>query len=184
MERIWTISCSEYGMVRMIISRSSRSTGTPCGAITSVPRTVHMPRLVAKMTMGARVDSRARLRYVKHSMSSMCTSSIKRTPGTSSAIPWSMYLLTTLLISARSFSVISVFFGFIICPIMLTRSCPPCGFALARSRSCRVTSCTTSLRLCTSPFGSGTYSSASRSYSVAKASERPTRFTAPELAST
>jgi hypothetical protein len=52
-------------------------------------------------------------------------SSMKSTPGTSSAIPWSMYLLTTLLISPRSFSVISVFLGFIICPIIDARSCPP-----------------------------------------------------------
>ena len=35
--------------------------------------TWQMPRLVAKMTMGARLLSRARFRYVKHSMSSMCT---------------------------------------------------------------------------------------------------------------
>eukprot|EP00962_Isochrysis_galbana_P050094 scaffold21556_cov120-Isochrysis_galbana.AAC.7 len=62
MERIWTISCSAYGMVLMIIRRSSRSTGTPCGATTSVPRTVHMPRLVAKITMGASVDSSARFK--------------------------------------------------------------------------------------------------------------------------
>ena len=65
---------------------------------------VHLPRLVAKMTMGAMVDSRARCRYVKHSMSSMCTSSMNSTPGTSSAMPWSMYLLTTLLISLRNLS--------------------------------------------------------------------------------
>jgi hypothetical protein len=37
---------------------------------------------------------------------------MKSTPGTSSATPWSMYLLTTLSISARSFSVISVLRGF------------------------------------------------------------------------
>ncbi len=37
-------------------------------------------------------------------MSSMCTSSMNRTPGTSSAMPWSMYLLTTLLISFRNLS--------------------------------------------------------------------------------
>ncbi len=47
------------------------------------------------------------------------------TPGTSSATPWSMYLFTTLLISVLSFSVISVFFGFISCPIILKTSCPP-----------------------------------------------------------
>jgi len=64
------------------------------------------------MTIGASVDSSALLRKVNDSISSMCTSSIKRTPGTNSAMPCSMYLFTTLLISALSFSVISVFFGF------------------------------------------------------------------------
>ena len=50
-------------------------------------------------------------------------------------MPWSMYRLTTRLISVRSFSVISVFRGFIIEPIIDTKSWPPCGFAFARSRS-------------------------------------------------
>jgi len=108
---------------------------------------------------------------------------MNRTPGTSSATPVSMYRFTTLLISARSFSVISVFFDFIMAPMTLMMSWPPCGLALAESRSCSVTSCTISFFLCTSPLGSGTYSSASRSNSVAYASHRPTRFTDPELAS-
>ena len=59
----------------------------------------------------------------------------------------------------------------------------PWGLALATSRSCKVTSWMTSFRLCTSPLGNGTYSSASRSNSVANASLLPRRFTAPELAS-
>jgi hypothetical protein len=63
------------------------------------------------------------------------TSSMKSTPGTSSATPWSMYLLTTLLISSLSLSVISVILGFINCPIMLMISCPPCGLAFATSKS-------------------------------------------------
>ena len=50
------------------------------------------------------------------------------------------------------------------------------GRALATSRSCSVTSCITSFFLCTSPFGSGTYSSASRSNSVAYVSDRPWRY--------
>mmetsp|Transcript_3864 Transcript_3864/g.17009 ORF Transcript_3864/g.17009 Transcript_3864/m.17009 type:complete len:235 (-) Transcript_3864:962-1666(-) len=69
--RIFTISSAAYGSVRMMTRRSRRSTGTPCGADMSVPLISQMPRLVAKMTMGAREDSSARLRYVKHSMSSM-----------------------------------------------------------------------------------------------------------------
>lgn len=56
------------------------------------------------MTIGEMEDSRARCRYVKHSMSSMWTSSTKSTPGTNSAMPWSMYLFTTLFISPRSLS--------------------------------------------------------------------------------
>ena len=40
--------------------------------------TWQMPRLVAKMTMGARLDSSARFRNVKHSMSSMCTCAAPR----------------------------------------------------------------------------------------------------------
>jgi hypothetical protein len=92
---------------------------------------------------------------------------MKSTPGTRSATPWSMYRLTTLLISCRSFSVISVFLGFMSWPIMLIMSWPPWGRALATSRSCSVTSWTISFFLCTSPLGMGTYSSASRSNSVA-----------------
>lgn len=65
---------------------------------------MQFPRLEAKMTMGEIEDSSARCRYVKHSISSMWTSSTKSTPGTSSAMPWSMYLFTTLFISPRSLS--------------------------------------------------------------------------------
>jgi hypothetical protein len=56
------MSSTEYGMRRTISIRSSKSTGTPCGAIISVPLIVQMPRFVAKTTMGASVDSRARFR--------------------------------------------------------------------------------------------------------------------------
>lgn len=41
------------------------------------------------------------------------------------------------------------------------------GLALATSKSCKVTSWMISFFLCTSPLGKGTYSSASRSNSVA-----------------
>lgn len=47
------------------------------------------------------------------------------------------------------------------------------GRALATSKSCRVTSWIISFFLCTSPFGKGTYSSASRSNSVAYVSHLP-----------
>lgn len=68
------------------------------------------------------------------------TSSMKRTPGINSAIPWSMYELTTLLISARNLSVTSVLRPLTSCPMTLMMSCPPCGRAFAMSRSCSVTS--------------------------------------------
>lgn len=48
------------------------------------------PLFEANTTMGAMLLSSARWRYVKHSMSSMCTSSTNSTPGTSSATPWSI----------------------------------------------------------------------------------------------
>lgn len=147
-------------MVLMMSNLSSRSIGMPWGETMSVPLMVQMPLLVARMTIGARVDSKALLRKVKHSMSSICTSSMKSTPGTSSATPWSIYRFTTLLIYDRSFSVTSVFLGFITCPIRLMKSFPPWGLALAISRSCKVTSWTISFFLWTSPFGRGTYSSA------------------------
>lgn len=64
--------------------------------------TGQIPLLVAKTTMGAKLDSKARLRKVKHSMSSICTSSINKTPGINSATPCSMYLFTTCIDKAQS----------------------------------------------------------------------------------
>lgn len=52
-----------------------------------VPLISLVPLLVARMTMGLSLLSRALLRKVKHSMSSIYTSSINSTPGTNSAIP-------------------------------------------------------------------------------------------------
>ena len=55
-------------------NRSKRSVGIPCGAtISVVPRTSVLPRLVARITVGAMGDSSRELRYVKHSISSMWT---------------------------------------------------------------------------------------------------------------
>ena len=72
---------------------------------------------------------------------------MNKTPGTSSAVPWSIYLLTTsnkdlfemtqnkkkltLFISFLNFSVISVFFGLSKLESNPIPSEPPCGFALA-----------------------------------------------------
>ena len=55
----------------MIKYLSNKSTGIPCGDTKSVPRMVHMPQFVAKTTIGARVDSRARFKNVKHYMSNI-----------------------------------------------------------------------------------------------------------------
>lgn len=61
-----------YNRISNVTYRSSRSTGMPCGAtISVVPRTSELPRLVAKMTVGAMGVSSSAFRYVKHSMSSM-----------------------------------------------------------------------------------------------------------------
>lgn len=56
---------------------------------------------------------------------------------------------------------------------MLHQETRTCGLAFAISRSCSVTSWTISFFLWTSPLGRGTYSSASRSNSVANVSQRP-----------
>mmetsp|Transcript_45041 Transcript_45041/g.75766 ORF Transcript_45041/g.75766 Transcript_45041/m.75766 type:complete len:206 (-) Transcript_45041:680-1297(-) len=164
---ICRISSPVYGKVLTTSRRSKRSEGIPWGLNISVPFTLQRPLLVAKITIGAKVDSNALFKYVKHSTSNMCTSSTNSTPGTSSATPWSMYLLTTLLISCLNFSVISVFLGFIMEFIIDMTSCPPCGRALATSKSCSETSWTISFFLWTSPLGKGTYSSASKSTSCA-----------------
>lgn len=61
--------------------------GIPWGDIIFVPLISLVPLFVARMTIGLNLLSRALLRKVKHSMSSMYTSSINNTPGTNSAIP-------------------------------------------------------------------------------------------------
>ena len=61
--------------------------------------------------------------------------------------------------------------------VMLIQYLCTCGLAFAMSRSWRVTSWMISFFLCTSPLGSGTYSSASRSNSVANVSQRPCLWT-------
>jgi hypothetical protein len=60
-------------------TRSSRSIGRPCGLRKRVPRMRAMPRFEAIMTRGASSFSSARLRNEKHSMSSICTSSMNST---------------------------------------------------------------------------------------------------------
>lgn len=68
----------------MIKSLGRRSGGIPCAerrpgsfaSVEPVPRMVVTPRLEARITMGEMLDSSARLRYVKHSMSSIWTCSM------------------------------------------------------------------------------------------------------------
>ena len=71
--RIFINSSKPYYVVFIINKRSSKSTGIPWGETISVPLIVHIPLLVASTTMGANVDSRALLRKVKHSISSIWT---------------------------------------------------------------------------------------------------------------
>lgn len=76
---ICLISSNSYFFVLMINTRSRRSSGIPCGDMYFVPRIWVIPLLEAITTKGDNSFSRARLRKEKHSMSSICTSSMKRT---------------------------------------------------------------------------------------------------------
>jgi hypothetical protein len=62
-----------YVVVLMIRSLSSKSVGIPWAEIISVPLIVHIPLFVARTTIGAKVDYKALLRKVKHSISSIWT---------------------------------------------------------------------------------------------------------------
>ena len=79
MSMICPTSSSEYGCVLTMSTRSSKSIGRPCGLRKRVPRIRAMPRFEAIMTRGASSFSSARLRNEKHSMSSICTSSMNST---------------------------------------------------------------------------------------------------------
>jgi hypothetical protein len=103
-----------------------------------------MPLLVARMTTGAASLSSARLRKEKHSMSSMCTSSMNSTPGTISALPSYRHSDTFLSICSRTYCVISP-----VAPENKARK--PCDRELITSISCKVTVCTTYLRFYISP---------------------------------
>lgn len=126
--RIWMIcriSSSKYGLVLTINTRSRRSTGRPWGLRNLVPRIRDMPLFEAMMTKGDNSFSSARFRKEKHSMSSICTSSMKRTctevlvhdqcceivvvptPGMISALPSSRHSATLVLIWLRSSGLIS-----------------------------------------------------------------------------
>mmetsp|Transcript_35304 Transcript_35304/g.104435 ORF Transcript_35304/g.104435 Transcript_35304/m.104435 type:complete len:212 (-) Transcript_35304:441-1076(-) len=146
MSRMSRISFSEYGSVEMMSRRSSRSIGIPWGDLYCVPRIFVMPRFVATTSTGAMSFSSARLRNEKHSMSSMCTSSMKSTPGTISALPSSRHSATFWSICSRTSCRIS--------PVSPENSArKPCVRELMTSISCSVTTCTTSFRFCSSPSG-------------------------------
>ena len=57
--RIFRISSSLYGVVEMIMSRSSKSSGNPCGDLYCVPLILAMPRFVAVINTGDRSLSSA-----------------------------------------------------------------------------------------------------------------------------
>ena len=56
---------------RMMTKRTSKSAGMPWKEMMSVPRMVQVPLFVAKTTRGLKVDSKAWLKYAKHSMPNM-----------------------------------------------------------------------------------------------------------------
>lgn len=105
-----------------------------------------IPLFDAIMTIGAISSSRARFRNEKHSISSMWTSSMNRTPGMMSALPSSRHSATFVLIWSRTSCFISP-----VSPENKARK--PCVLLLMTSTSWRVTVCTTSLRFCNSPSG-------------------------------
>ena len=105
-----------------------------------------MPRLVAMTSTGAMSDSRARFSQEKHSMSSMCTSSMKSTPGTMVAFPSSRHSATFWSIWSRTSHLISP-----VSPANSARN--PCCLELMTSISWRLTTCTTSFLFCSSPSG-------------------------------
>eukprot|EP00755_Sulcionema_specki_P021765 Sspe_Gene.74896::Locus_46807_Transcript_1_1_Confidence_1.000_Length_1484::g.74896::m.74896 len=130
----------------MMMRRSRRSMGIPCGLRYSVPRMRAIPRLLAMTTTGARWDSSARFSQEKHSMSSMCTSSMNSTPGTISAFPSSRHSATRPSICSRTSDLISP-------TSPLNRARNPCCLLLITSISCSVTVCTTSFLFWSSPSG-------------------------------
>ena len=62
-----------------------------------------IPLLVAKITTGAASLSSALLRKEKHSISNICTSSMKSTPGTIYAFPYSLHSDTFLSICSLTY---------------------------------------------------------------------------------
>jgi hypothetical protein len=88
------------------------------------------------MRIGASSPSSARLRKEKHSMSSMCTSSMKSTPGTTSALPSARHSDTFVSICSRTSPLIS--------PVSPAKSArKPWVRLLMTSISWSVTVCTT-----------------------------------------
>lgn len=131
-----------------------------------------MPLLVATMRTGDKSLSKAPFRKEKHSMSSMCTSSMNNTwghwrgcvvrgnrrlknkatragrptPGMISALPSSLHSHTLALICSRTSDLIS--------PVSPeNRARKPCVRLLMTSISWRVTVCTTSFLFWSSPSG-------------------------------
>mmetsp|Transcript_67398 Transcript_67398/g.158967 ORF Transcript_67398/g.158967 Transcript_67398/m.158967 type:complete len:227 (-) Transcript_67398:343-1023(-) len=137
-----------------------------------------MPRFVASTSTGDIGDSSARFRNEKHSMSNMWTSSMKRTPGTISALPSSRHSATLWSICSRISALISP-----VSPAKRARK--PCARELITSISCSETTCTISLRFCSSPSGHCTsfVEAPMASYSRARVNERPNLVIFPEALS-
>ncbi|KAH3672937.1 hypothetical protein WICPIJ_009990 [Wickerhamomyces pijperi] len=98
------------------------------------------------ITIGENSSSSALLMNEKDSMSNMCTSSMKRTPGTISALPSSFHSATLVLICSLTSDLISP-----VSPLKRARN--PWDLELMTSISCKETVWTTVLRVCSSPSG-------------------------------
>lgn len=105
-----------------------------------------IPLFVAKMTTGAASLSKALFKNEKHSISNIWTSSIKSTPGTISALPYSLHYETFLSICSLTSWVIS--------PVAPENNAKnPWDLELITSISCKVTVCTTSFLFSIYPSG-------------------------------
>jgi len=111
-----------------------------------VPLIFVIPLLVAKITTGAASLSKALFKNEKHSISNIWTSSMNKTPGTISALPYSLHSETFLSICYLTSCVIS--------PVAPENNAKnPCDLELITSISCKVTVWTTSFLFSIYPSG-------------------------------
>lgn len=137
-----------------------------------------IPLLVARITTGAALLYSALFKKEKHSISSICTSSMKRTPGTISAFPSYLHSDTFLSICSLTYWVISP-----VAPENKAKN--PCDLEFITSISWRVTVWTTYFLFSIYPYGQFTNLAWGpiASYSDARAKLRPDFDILPEALS-